>query len=277
MIDRIVVTCLLLVVCLVGTARAADAPAPAAAATTKPSLFLVGDSTVKNGTKGQMGWGEVIDKYFDPTKITVKNHAIGGRSSRSFQAEGRWDKVLDDLKAGDFLLIQFGHNDGVNPRDPKQDIRGRGSLRGTGDETAEVTNPTNNKQEIAHTFGWYMRKYARDAKAKGATPILVSLIPRNDWKDGKVLRADQSYGKWTRESAEAEGEMFLDLNAIVADRYDQLGQEKVKRFFPNEHTHTNTEGADLNARSVIEGLRKLSDERVAKLKDAIAAPPAPKG
>jgi hypothetical protein len=115
-----------------------------------------------------------------------------------------------------------------------------------------------------------MRKYARDAKAKGATPILVSLIPRNDWKDGKVLRADQGFGKWTRESAEAEGAIFLDLNAIVADHYDKLGQEKVKDFFPAEHTHTNAEGADLNAQCVIEGLRKLTDERIAKLKDAIA-------
>ena len=114
--SRILVCCVLAVVMSSGHVIAAAAPG--APPTTKPSLFLVGDSTVKNGTKGQMGWGEQIGKYFDPAKITVKNHAIGGRSSRSFQAEGRWDKVLAELQPGDFLLIQFGHNDGLNPRDP---------------------------------------------------------------------------------------------------------------------------------------------------------------
>src|SRR5687767_9321590 len=149
----------------------------------KPTVFLVGDSTVKNGTKGQVGWGSQIDKYLDTAKINVVNRAIGGRSSRSFQAEGRWDKVLAELKPGDFVLIQFGHNDGTNP---KNDPKHRGSIRGTGDETVEVD--VNGKKEVVHSYGWYMRKYATDAKAKGAHPIILSLVPRNDWKDGKVLR-----------------------------------------------------------------------------------------
>src|SRR5688572_8496171 len=122
----------------------------------RPTLFLVGDSTVKNGTKGLEGWGSQIDKYFDTTRINVVNRAIGGRSSRSFQAEGRWDKVLAELKPSDFLLIQFGHNDGSNP---KNDPKNRGSLRGGGDETVEVDNPAvPGGKETVHTFGWYMRK-----------------------------------------------------------------------------------------------------------------------
>jgi rhamnogalacturonan acetylesterase len=232
--------------------------------TTRPTLFLIGDSTVNNSTKGQTGWGQVIGPYFDDTKIKVVNRAIGGRSSRSFQAEGRWDKVLEELRPGDFVLVQFGHNDGVNPRDPKEDIRGRGSLRGTGDETAEVVNATNGKTETVHTFGWYMRKYVRDAKAKGATPIVCSLVPRNDWKDGKVLRADKSYGKWARESAEAEKVPFIDLNDLAARRLEKIGQEKVKEFFPAEHTHTNAAGAEVNAQAVIEGIKLLKDSPLTK-------------
>jgi rhamnogalacturonan acetylesterase len=270
MIARILIASLLVVVVVVvggggggggGVAlthnvHAADAPP---IATTRPTLFLVGDSTVKNSAKDQMGWGTQIEKYFDPSKITVKNHAIGGRSSRSFQAEGRWDKVLAELKPGDFLLIQFGHNDGAKPGDPKQDPRNRGSLRGVGEETVEIDNPAAGKKEIVHTFGWYMRKYARDAKARGATPIICSLVPRNDWKEGKVLRANQSYGKWAREVAETEGAAFIDLNEIAAKRYEELGQEKVKAFFPHEHTHTNAAGAEVNAQCVVEGIRALKD------------------
>lgn len=268
--NRILIGSLLLVLpgfnTLASAAPSADTP------TTKPTLFLVGDSTVKNGTKGQMGWGTQIEKYFDPAKVTVKNRAIGGRSSRTFQTEGRWDKVLEELKPGDFLMIQFGHNDPANPRDPKQDPKGRGSLRGIGEETADVDHPVTGKKETVHTYGWYMRKYVRDAKAKGATPIVCSLVPRNIWKDGKVSRANESYGKWARQIAEAENVPFIDLNELAARHYEQLGQEKVKEFFPHEHTHTNAAGAEVNARCVIEGLRGLTDESVAPLQEAVKPP-----
>jgi len=238
----------------------------------RPTLFLVGDSTVKNSTKGQVGWGSQIDKYFDTSQINIANHAIGGRSSRSFQTEGRWDKVLEALKPGDFLLIQFGHNDGGNPRDPKSDPRGRGSLRGGGEETAEVDNAATGKRETVHTFGWYMCKYARDAKAKGAHPIICSLVPRNDWKDGKVLRGSNSYAKWAREAAEAEKVPFIDLNELAARRYEQLGEAKVKTFFPDEHTHTNAAGADVNAQCVVEGIRALADHPLNRYLAARATP-----
>jgi rhamnogalacturonan acetylesterase len=237
---------------------------------TRPTLFLVGDSTVKNGTKGQRGWGEEIDKYFDTSRITIANRAIGGRSSRSFQTEGRWNKVLAELKTGDFLLIQFGHNDGPNPtNDPKN----RGSLRGGGEETVEVGNPAvPGGKEIVHTFGWYMRKYARDAKARGAQPITCSYVPRNDWKDGKVLRG--GYVKPTREAAEAENVPFIDLHEIAARRYEQLGEAKVKEFFPHEHTHTNAAGADVNAQCVVEGIRGLKDHPLNQYLKATPVPEA---
>src|SRR5260221_6654899 len=87
-------------------------PAARKEPTRLPKLFIVGDSTVRNGTKGQQGWGDPLIKLFDKTKVTVENHAIGGRSSRTFQTEGRWDKILAAAQPGDFVLIQMGHNDG---------------------------------------------------------------------------------------------------------------------------------------------------------------------
>jgi rhamnogalacturonan acetylesterase len=226
----------------------------------KPTLFIIGDSTVKNGTQGQMGWGTPIAGLFDSSRITVANHAIGGRSSRTFLTEGRWDKVLADLKAGDFVSIQFGHNDS-GPLDDK--ARARGTLRGTGDESREIDNPITQKREVVHTYGWYLRKYVAEAKAKGATPIVCSPVPRNIWKEGKVARASNDYGKWAKEVAAAEGASFLDLNELIAVRYEALGEAKVKTLFGGDHTHTNEEGARLNASIIAEGLRGLAGTKVA--------------
>jgi lysophospholipase L1-like esterase len=238
---------------MVGLSRAdTTVAAPPSTAPTIPTLFLIGDSTVNNGTKDQQGWGKSLPPYFDLTKINIVNRARGGRSSRTFLTEGLWGKVLEEMKPGDFVLMQFGHNDGGSPRTSY-----RASLKGNGDEAQEFENPQSKKMESIRSFGWYLRQYIADTKAKGGTPIVLSLIPRNDWKDGKVMRATEGYGKSAREAAQAGGAAFLDLNSIVADHYDRLGQEKVKEFFPHEHTHTNAAGADLNARAVVEGLKGL--------------------
>ena len=129
----------------------------------RPTLFIVGDSTVKNSTPGQQGWGDPLIKLFDATKINVENHAIGGRSSRTFQTEGRWDRILDAAKAGDFVLVQMGHNDGGSLDDPRAR---RGSLPGIGEETREIDNPITKKHEVVHTYGWYLHKYIADARAQ---------------------------------------------------------------------------------------------------------------
>jgi rhamnogalacturonan endolyase len=231
-----------------------------AARAEQPTLWLIGDSTVKNGSKDQRGWGEEIGVFFDPAKITVQNRALGGRSSRTFLTEGLWGKVEAEIKPGDFVLMQFGHNDGG---DIRKDIGpgrpSRASLKGNGDETEEITVSTTGNLETVHTYGWYLRHYIATAKAKGATPVVLSMVPRNDWKDGKVLRVTEGYGKWASEAAAQGKASFINLNGIVADRYDALGEEKVKDFFPHEHTHTNRDGAAFNARSVVEGIRGLTD------------------
>ncbi len=226
-------------------------------ATPLPTLFIIGDSTVNNTTKGLQGWGTPIALWFDPARIQVQNRARGGRSSRTYYTEGLWDQVLAAMKPGDFVLMQFGHNDGG----PLTQGRARASLKGSGDETQEVTDEKTGKKETVHTYGWYMRKYIADAKAKQATPIVLSLVPRNIWKDDHtVVRATNDYAKWAGEAAKAEGVAFIDLNDIVARHYEQLGPEKVKTvYFGEDHTHTTPAGAQVNAASVVEGLRTLKD------------------
>lgn len=221
----------------------------------KPTLFIIGDSTVRNHTRGQMGWGDALAPWFDVDKITITNRALGGRSSRTYLTEGLWDKVLAELKAGDFVLMQFGHNDGG----PLDDGRARASLKGNGEESQVITNKTSGKIETVHTYGWYLRRYISDAKAKSATPIVLSLVPRKIWKDGKIARATNDYAKWAQAAAAAEKVAFVDLNDLVARHYEELGPDKVEKLFADEHTHTNDEGAKLNARSVVEGLRLLNN------------------
>jgi len=224
----------------------------------RPTLYVIGDSTVKNGKgKGDgdlWGWGSLLDGYFDTTRIAVRNFALGGRSSRTFITEGHWDQVLEQLKPGDYVIMQFGHNDG-GPLDDT--ARARGTLKGTGEETQDIYNPIMKRNETVHTYGWYMRKYANDARAKGATAIICSPIPRNMFKDGHVLRNAGDYGEWSRQTANVSGAFFIDLNSIIADRYDQRGADSVKGFFPGDHTHTNAAGARFNAAAVAAGLRQV--------------------
>jgi lysophospholipase L1-like esterase len=230
----------------------------AAAQTPKPTLWLIGDSTVRNGqgngSNGQWGWGEPLSDHFDPTKIKVSNRALGGRSSRTFISGGQWAAVLAQIQPGDFVIMQFGHNDSSPVND---DSRARGTLKGTGDETEEIDNLLTKQHEVVHTYGWYLRKFIADARAKGATPSLCSPIPRNNFKEGKVVRNSQDWGKWAADVATSEKVAFVDLNSIIADRYDQLGAEKVAALFQGDHTHTSREGAELNAKCVIEGLKKI--------------------
>ena len=235
--------------------------APAAVTNSRPTLFLIGDSTVNTPTKGQMGWGKPIAAMFDTNRITVLNKARGGRSSRTYYTEDLWEEVRSALKPGDFVLMQFGHNDGG----PLSDGRARASLKGNGDQTQDIENKTTGKKETVHTYGWYLRKYITDTKAAGATPIVLSLIPRNIWKEGRVVRATNDYGKWALEAATQEGTQFIDLNSIVAKHYEEIGEEKVMElyFTPADHTHTTSGGAERNATCVVEGIRQLKDSPLA--------------
>ncbi|MEO5683880.1 MAG: rhamnogalacturonan acetylesterase [Chitinophagaceae bacterium] len=221
----------------------------------RATLYIIGDSTVRNkNTNGQWGWGSLISSFFDSSKLAVSNQAMAGRSTRTFIKESRWDTVLSTIQAGDYVMMQFGHNEGARPDTSRAGYRG--VLRGTGQDTSILTWP-NGDRETVHTYGWYLTKFITEAKAKGAIPIVVSLIPRNIFKDDKVARGDKDFGKWAMETARDNGAFFIDLNRIVADKYDTMGSVKVSAFFPGDHTHTNKEGAALNAASVIEGLRTI--------------------
>lgn len=224
---------------------------------TYPMLFIVGDSTVHNAHRVQRSWGDVIDTYFVTNRIRVENHALGGRSSRTFITQGWWDLVLKASKPGDFVLFQMGHNDS-GPLDDTS--RARGTICSLGEETQNIDNPITKQKETVHTYGWYLRKYIDDARAKGMTLILCTPIPHCpsvQVKPGDV--EDSEYVRMTTSLAETEKVPLVDLNRLTMSAYAKQTPEEVKTkyFTPADGTHTSIAGAELNARSVVQGLRLL--------------------
>lgn len=229
-----------------------------------PTLLLIGDSTVRNGcgdgSGGQWGWGDELAVHFDTTKINVVNRAVGGLSSRTFLTQGHWARALNLLKPGDFVLMQFGHNDDGPVND---DQRARGTIKGAGEETQEIDNLLTKQHEVVHSYGWYLRQYIREAKTHGALPIVCSPVPRKVWQDGKIVRSAGGYAGWARQIAAEEGAAFIDLNDLVAQRYEALGAERVEAMFADAHTHTSQSGAELTAAIVTASLRELPGGRLA--------------
>ena len=223
-----------------------------------PVLFTVGDSTVKNADDdpdGMWGWGSVIHELFDTDRISVENHAKAGRSARTYLDEGRWDKVYKALRPGDFVLIQFGHNDAG----PINTGKARAELPGAGDESKVFKMESTGRYQVVYTFGWYLRKFIMDVREKGAYPIVLSHTPRNKFDNGKIERNTGSFGAWTRDAAERAGAWYVDLNKISGDKLEKMANEQglrlVGEYFKNDHTHTSLKGARLNAQSIAEGLR----------------------
>jgi lysophospholipase L1-like esterase len=249
----------------------------------KPRIFFTGDSTVKNADNdddGMWGWASLAYTVFDESKITLVNAARAGRSTRTFIREGLWDKVYNSLRPGDFVTIQFGHND----ISPITDQKARGVIPATND-TLHVYHLDNDTYEVVYSFGWYLKKMIDDVREKGATPILVSLTPRNEWPGGKIERRDDTYGKWLREVVEQTGVEFVDVHNISADFLDKkfakkrLSDDKEKAskeiadikqkagiYFKKDHTHASKLGAQMNAQSFAKGLRDNGSELAKYLK-----------
>lgn len=235
-------------------------------------LWLIGDSTVNNNVNGGVGWGNELSVHFDFTYpgFDVINRALAGRSSRTFWRDQFQSRVVDfptsfgsDWGAGDYLLMQFGHNDGGTPTETNT-----ASLPGIGEETVVVGS------ETVHTFGWYLRQYIQEARNVGAIPIIASRVPRA----GDTNEMPSDYALWSQQVAQNEGVDFINLYTMVTGEYNDLravnsGNPNYIRetYFGPDATHTNELGAQLNADFVAQGILDLTGD-AAGLKTYLLVP-----
>lgn len=215
----------------------------------KPTLYTIGDSTMaeKDTTKGnpERGWMMQFRTMLDTSRINVVNLALNGRSSKSFRSEGAWEKAYQPMKKGDFLFLQFGHND------QKED-----TLR----HTAPYT-----------TFKANLVRYIREARSKGATPVIFTSIVRRHFDEAsKLVDSHGDYVTVVYDVAQEEKVVLIDLNRITHHYVENLGPVESKQLYkwiaPNQlsafpkgfedDTHLNETGARAVAAMVVEALRQ---------------------
>ena len=213
------------------------------------TIFIAGDSTAdgRGANNGKTaGWGKYLGDYL---KVKVNNQAVSGQSARTFYRDGAWNNLIKDVQKGDYVFIQFGHNDVGGPNsNPK------GAAGGTGDETVTVT--VNGKEEVVHTFPWYIRYFANQVLEKGATPLVLSLTPNFSFVDGKIPEPSRFAGFMKLVSEELKIP-FIDHYNYIARNWEVLGEKYLKEhnWFPADYKHTSPEAADFNAKMVISGIK----------------------
>jgi lysophospholipase L1-like esterase len=214
------------------------------------TVYMVGDSTMQNYRdldNPQRGWGQMFQQFFDTSVVKVENHAIGGRSSRSFLEEGRWTKVLEKLQKGDYVFIQFGHNDASK------------------DKPERYTSPDDFKKNLV--------KYVTEAREKGAIPVLLTQTARRDFDStGVYIQKKNDYVEATKAIAASSNVLLIDMNAESCKIVAALGKDNSKKMYmcyaPGEHpkfpegkqdnTHLNEQGATQMASIAANGVRSLN-------------------
>ena len=212
------------------------------------TVFLAGDSTMaakRPEKRPETGWGEFLQKHFDERRVRIDNHAQNGRSTRTFITEGRWQAIVDKLKPGDYVLIQFGHNDSSR------------------EKTDRYTPPEDYRANLA--------RFVREVRAKRATPVLLTPVMRRRFdKEGAVQDSHGEYPDIVRRVAAEQKVALIDMHRKSWRTLARLGAEDSKKLllqlaagehtnYPqgvNDNTHFSPRGAELMASLAVEGIRE---------------------
>ncbi|MEU1404743.1 rhamnogalacturonan acetylesterase [Streptomyces sp. NPDC005728] len=230
------------------------------------TVYIAGDSTAAQkyaDAAPETGWGMALS-FFLRKEVKVANHAVNGRSSKSFVDEGRLDAILSVIRPGDFLIVQFAHND------------------------EKSTDPTRYTEPWT-TYQDCLRQYIDGARTKGTHPVLATPVERRRFDaDGNAVPTHGEYPAAMRALAEEEGVALLDIEALSLALWQELGVEETKKYFnwtdtEQDNTHFNPPGAIAVARLVAQELlrtRVLGRHDVVRLHEDIPTswitwPPAP--
>ncbi|TVY84066.1 Rhamnogalacturonan acetylesterase [Lachnellula suecica] len=252
-----------------------------------PTIWIAGDSTAApgGGGNGTEGWGQYLQYSFLPSVAHVQNNAFAGRSARTFTREGRFDNITAGLKEGDWVIIEFGHNDGGTPPvnatvgdTGREDCPGAGMfspiLEAPSYETDEYTGNqtcttvfkrsdadyTSNVTEIVQTFPTYLKNATEIFLSKGAKVILSSMTPTNPWEFGNYSYTPTIFPYYTWLAASelggpSAGVYFVSHGAYAAQAMKNLGKTVVDANYPLDHTHTAPYLADVVAASFVLGVK----------------------
>jgi lysophospholipase L1-like esterase len=216
------------------------------ATTTTPTVYVIGDSTASvydSDLYPRMGWAQPLQDSFAPACATISDKALSGRSSKSFWDEGAWTPIKGALRAGDFVLIQFAHNDEKS------------------DDAARYTEPFTSYED-------YLSKYIDDTLAKGATPILATPINRNQWSGTTLKDSHGDYPVAMRQLAEKKKVALVDATLLTKAYFERIGQAATTKLFMNlaagespnyptgnsDNTHLQEKGARLVAQMILADL-----------------------
>jgi lysophospholipase L1-like esterase len=217
-----------------------------AATSSTPTVYVIGDSTASiyaGDLYPRMGWAQPLQDFFAPACATIADKALSGRSSKSFYDEGSWTPIKNALRKGDYVLVQFGHNDEKT------------------DDAARGTDPYT-------TFQQYLSIYIDDSLAKGATPILLSPINRNNWSGTTLKDTHGEYPPAMRDLAQQKSVALVDATALTKTYFERIGQAATTKLFltlaagesPNypdgvtDNTHLQEKGARTIAQMVLADL-----------------------
>lgn len=209
------------------------------------TLFLCGDSTVTDQPREPYdAWGQMLPRFFT-SDVAVANHAESGQTLKAFRLEHRWDKVLSQLKPGDYVFLQFGHND--------LNRSGRNALWPPGDPSGDWSVTFS---EANGDYKTLLKEYVSQVRQKGATPVIISPMTKLDIRTGQLnIGGLRDYPKAAVEAAREADAACIDLNAMSIRLMESLGPDHARRAYV-DGLHTNAYGAYLLARCVVEGIRQ---------------------
>jgi lysophospholipase L1-like esterase len=220
------------------------------------TVYIAGDSTAaqKLPTKRpETGWGEMLGQYFRTGEVRIDNRAANGRSTRTFLSEGKWSGITDSLRAGDYVLIQFGHND----------------------ESKEKTDRYTPPEDFTRN----LTRMVADVRARHAFPVLLTPVRRRNFKNGQLYDTHGEYPDLTRRVAAEQHVPLIDMHASSAEVLSSYGPDSSTKLFlqlekgenPNypdgvhDNTHFRPLGAELMARLAVDGIRAKVPELAAHL------------